>query len=319
MTRAAFVCAALVLTLLVLGMFLAPLFAPAAPGPVPTETKPAAEASVALLGSGSDPLCAPLYPALEELCRARNWRLVTYDCKGSAVSQKGQMEDFLRTETADVAVVFSLLEQEELDRQVKALSAKCAVVTVGQGAKRGAAAHVGGEETEKLAAVSAWLKENLKGDREVLLLTDGPDEDAERRYDQALSRENVTILDKNYTWGGAFYAQRYLNTALESFPQAKAVLCTSRHGTQGAAAALAEKHLRDKVKIVALDYDPAMADDLALGELDAAAALSPKEAAEWVAELLPKVLNKEKVEEKSLTYHILTPENVDELELGYKS
>lgn len=318
-TRAAFVCAALVFALLVLGLLLKPLFAPAAPTPAPTPSAaPAPEAAVVLLGDGSNPLCAPLYPALEELCAAKNWRLVTYDCKGSAASQKGQIEDVLRVETADAAVLFSVLDQEELDKQVQALGAKCAVVTVGRRAKRGAAAHVGGEEDEKLRAVAAWLKDGGKGGRSALLLTDEPDEAAQRRYARTLSKEKVTVLDNGYTWGGAFYAQRYLNSALETFPETDAVLCASPSGVQGAAAALEEKKLRDGVKIVALDYDPSLADALALGNLDAAAALSPQEAAEAVADLLPKVLKQEKIQENPLEYHILTPENVDELELGYE-
>lgn len=311
-------CAALVLVLLVLGLLLKGLLAPA-PAPAPTPSaKPAPEAAVVLLGDGSNPLCAPLYPALEELCAANNWRLVTYDCKGSAASQKGQIEDVLRVETADAAVLFSVLDQEALDEQVQALGAKCAVVTVGQRAKGGAAAHVGGEEDGQLRAVAAWLRGDRKGRGRALLLTDEPDEAAEERCIKALSKGKVTVLDNNYTWGGAFYAQRYLNSALETFPETDAVLCASPSGVQGAAAALEEKKLRDGVKIVALDYDPSLADALALGNLDAAAALSPTEAAEAVTRLLPKVLSQEKLQEKPLEYHILTPENVDELELGYE-
>lgn len=277
---------------------------------------------IAFFGSSQDPLCAPLFSAMEELCGEKGWRLISYDCKGRAAGQKGQMEDFLRTETADIAVVFSLLEQEELDRQAKALAAQCPVVTVGQAvnvsARRYVAAHVGGDETERARTLAEYLKKNRKAGQGVLLLTDLPDEEAERRIQRAFSDQRVEVLGKNYTWNGAVYAERYLTTALDDIDNVGAVVCTSRHGTTGTWNTLQEKDLRDRVKIVSLFYEPAMADDLALGELDAAVAVSPKEAAELVAEVIPKALNKEKVEETSWGYHILTPENVDELELGYE-
>lgn len=322
-TRAAFFCAALVLALLLLRPLFDVILFPAAPEqPSPSPAPSPAAPAVAFFGASTDPFCAPLYDGLEELCRTEGWRLLSYDCRGNAKSQKGQMEDFLRTETADIAVVYSVLEQSELNVQVKALRGTCPVVTVGSQAgalgKRYVAAHVGGAETGRTAALCEYFKTQRRGTWEVLLLADLPDEAAEELYRREFSKENVTILDKNYTWGEKFYAERYLKTGLDSFPQADAIVCTSRHSTAGALSSLRERDLRGAMAIVSLFYDPAMADSLALGDLDAAVALAPKEALERLTELLPKVLKQEKIEEKSLTYHILTPENVDELELGYE-
>lgn len=315
LTRAALLCAALVFLLAVLApAFVQVLFPKQAPLPQNID-RPAPAASVVLLGSGSDPLCAALYPALEDFCAGQNWRLVTYDCKGDPVSQKGQIEDFLRTETGDIAVVFSVLEQQELDEKAADLAAQCAVVTVGQGvsaSRRGyVAAHVGADEEAGLRALAKYVKERMERGQGALLLTEGPDEAAEERCRRAFSREKVEVLDNNYTWGGAVYARRYLSTALENFPETAAILCDSRHGVQGAARALEEQGLRDRVRIVALTYAPGMEDDLAVGDLDAAVAVSAKEAAEKLTQALPKVLKKEPVEEILLTPTLLTVETAD--------
>ena len=125
------------------------------------------------------------------------------------------------------------------------------------------------------------------------------------------------MLDENYTWGDKIYAERYLETGLDRFPEADAIVCASRHGTRGSLNTLRQRELREKIKILSLTYDPSLDDDLALGDLDAAAALSPKEAAEATVGLLPKVAKGEKVEETVLEYHVLTPENINETDLGY--
>lgn len=322
-TRAAFLCAALVLALLLLQPLTAAIVASTRPAPTPAPSPSAAPEThtVALFGASSDPFCAPLYAALEELCEAQGWRLVSYDCRGYAVNQTGQIEDFLRTGTADVAVLYSVLEQEDLNDRVKELHKVCPVVTVGQEvervAKRYVTAHVGTDETERVRTLADYFKDNLKRDKGILLLCDVPDAAAERLYEQTLSKEKVTVLGKNYSWGAAVYAQRYLNS-VDSFYDVGGILCTSRHGTAGAAATLEEKKLRDRIKIASLYYEPAMADDLALGGLDAAVAVAPREAGELLAELLPKVIKGEKTEEKTLTPILLTPENMDEVDLGYE-
>lgn len=320
-TRAAFVCAALVFALAlvwVLGAALSRAPEPSAVTPAPA----GAEKRVVWFGSSADPFCAPLFDAVEDLCQENGWRLISYDCKGSAVGQTGQMEDFLRTETADVAVVYSVLETEELNEQAKALAAACPVVTVGQqvgaSARRYVAAHIGGDEDQRTQTLAQYLAENGKGER-VLLMTEVPDETVEQKEIRAFSKENVTVLDHNYTWGGQTYAERYLNTALDTFETVDAVVCVSRHGAAGAQAVLTERKLRDSTQIVSLRYEPAMADDLALGVLDAAAAFSPKEAGEGLAKVLPSVMNGKETEGVSLTPVLLTPENAAETELGYGS
>lgn len=322
-TRAAFLCAALVLALLLLQPLTAAIVAanrpaPAtSPSPAPSPDAPA----VVFFGAANHPFCAPLYTELEDLCAERGWRLIQYDCLGYAVNQTGQLEDFLRTETADVAVLYSVLEQDDLNDRVKELHKVCPVVTVGQEvgrtAKRYVAAHIGVDETERIRALATYFKKNLKRNSGILLLCDVPDAAAERLYEQTLSEEKVTVLGKNYSWGAAVYAQRYLNS-VEDFDHVGGVLCTSRHGTVGTAATLEEKKLRDRIKIASLSYEPAMADDLALGDLDAAVAVAPREAGELLAELLPKIIKGEKIEEKTLTPILLTPENIDEVDLGYE-
>lgn len=324
LTRAAFCCAALVLALLLLQpMFSVIIHGKTELGGTEEPAGPKEEAvRIVFLGDGSDPFCAPLYPVLEELCAEEGWRLVSYDCRGGEISQKGQIEDFLRTETADLAVIYPVLEPSERNTQIKALAAKCPVVTVGNRpgvtAERYVAAHVGGEEGERLETLCGYLKKNKKESEGVLLLMDYVDEAAEGRYQRGFSKENVEILGKNYTWGAPFYAERYLTTALDDIPAVGGVVCVSRHGTQGTLDTLRKKGMREDVKIAALFYEPAMADDLALGELDAAVAFSPKEAGERLEELLPKVLKKETVKEQPLTPVLLTPENINKVELGYE-
>lgn len=313
LTGAAFLCVALVLLRLVASL---DLFAPQTEA---VASSPAAEKqTVVFLGSSADPLCEPLFSDLEGLCTERGWRLISYDSKGRAAGQKGQIEDFLRTEAADAAVLWPVLEGEELDGQIKALAERCPVVTVGQrpgtAAARLTGSHVGADETEQLRTLAGYLKKNMEKGQGALLLTDLPDEDAEERIRRVFSVERVDILGNNYTWGGAVYAERYLKTALDEVENVGAVVCVSRAGTMGTWNTLQEKGLRDKVKIVSLFYEPAMADDLALGELDAAVTVSPKETAKCLAELLPKVLKGEKTAPKALTPVLLTPENVDEAE-----
>lgn len=323
-TRAAFLCAALVLTLLLLQPLTAAIVASTRPASTPAPSPsvaPETTRTVAFFGAASDPFCAPLYAGLEELCGSQGWRLVSYDCRGYAVNQTGQIEDFLRTGTADVVVLYSVLEQDDLNDQVKELHKVCPVITVGQEvghtAKRYVAAHVGVDETERVRTLADYFKDDLKRDKGILLLCDVPDAAAERLYEQTLSKEKVKVLGKNYSWGDAVYAQRYLNS-VDSFYDVGGILCTSRHGTAGAAITLEEKKLRDRIKITALSYEPAMADDLALGGLDAAVAVAPREAGELLAELLPKVIKGEKIEEKTLTPILVTPENMGEVDLGYE-
>lgn len=321
-TRAAFCCAALVLLLLVIGGLSGIQDRSAStPEPPPTPTPRETVGVAAVFGTTGDPFCAAYLSNLEELCEAGGWRLIQYDCVGRTNIQQGQIEDFLKNETADVAILYAVGEQEELEARAKALYKHCPVVTVGRPvrpvAKRYVAAHVGAEANGQIKALCGYFNESRPKVEKVLILLDLPDEEREARK-QTFEDGNVAVLDENYTWGDKIYAERYLETGLELFPEADAIVCASRNGTQGALNSLHQKDLRSTVKIAALDYDQSMAEDLALGDLDAAAVLSPKEMAEAVAELLPKALKKEKIEEKPLAYHVLTPENMDKLDLGYE-
>lgn len=319
-TRAAFLCAALVLVLLLLQPLTAAIVASTRPASTPAPSPSAAPEihTVAFFGDASDPFCAPLYPALEELCKRQGWQLIQYDCRGRAAAQQGQLDDFMRNEVADVAVLYPLAESEELTKQVKALYKCCNVVTVSQQprtvASRYIAAHVGPAQSGRVDALCDYLDRALSKSKEVLLISDLPDPDISKEYQQEFSKRDVTVLDENYTWGDKIYAERYLETGLELFPQADAIVCASRHGTRGSLNSLRDKSLRSKIKIVALDYTPEMEEDLILGELDAAVTLLPKDAAEQVTELLPKLLNAEQLEERFLAYHVLTPHNIGELD-----
>lgn len=312
--RAAFLCAALVL----LTFLLPPLDQPTAPTPAPSPSSGPPATVVAFFGDGSDPLCAPLYAALRDLAKERGWRLISYDCKGSADNQLGQLQDFLRHETANGAVVYSRLDREELDRQVEALyDATGHVVTIGQQAGSSAGRYVSAHLAsggESLNAAAAYFQKALRGNEGVLLLSDLPDPDWEAACTNAFEAQGIAILDHGYTWTGEAYAQRYLETALEAFPEAKGILCTSRAGTVGAWNTLQEKGLRDRVKLVSLAYDAAVGDDLALGQLDAAVTVSPREAAELLEEVLPSVLEGKRPGVKTLTPVLLTPDSLDQAE-----
>lgn len=274
---------------------------------------------LAFFGSAADPLCAPLYQGLQDFCTQHSWRLISYDCRKNATNQIGQIEDFLRRETANIAVLYSFLEPKDLNEQAKTLHAVCPLVTVGDkpSSGRSVTAHIGWDETEQIRVLAQYFSEKLKQDEGVLLLTDGPDEMAERRCIQGFSKENVEILDKNYSWLGEIYVERYLNTALENFPAARGVVCTSTYGTRGTLNSLNDRGLRDSYLIASLSYDPSMADDLALGGLDAAVAFSANELVENLTEILQKAIKSEDIEEKQLTPVLLTPENIDTIDLGY--
>lgn len=273
---------------------------------------PGAEPPVAaFFGSSADPLCEGLFDDMEELCRREGWRLISYDCKGKPVSQKGQTEDLLRTETADVAVIWPVLEAEELDEAIEPLAKQCPVVAVGKRpegkAARLIAAYVGEDEQEQLAALAEYLQAGQDNVQGALLLTDIPDKPLEARYQRELSALHVEVLGNNYTWTGAVYARRYLITALDDIPGVDAVICTSRPGTEGTWNTLREKELRDKVLIVRLGWDQRVEDDLAVGALDAAVTVSPEELARRLGEVLPKALKGEKPGAVTLTPVLLAP------------
>lgn len=317
--RAAFLCAALVL----LAFLLPPLDQPTAPSPAPSPSPSPPATVVAFFGDGSDPLCAPLYAALRDFAKERSWRLISYDCKGSADNQLGQLQDFLRHETADGAVVYSRLDQEELDRQVEALyDATDRVVTIGQqagsSASRYVSAHIASGGTP-LNAAAAYFQKALRGEEGVLLLSDLPDPDWEAACTNAFEDQGIAILDHGYTWTGEAYAQRYLETALEAFPEAKGILCTSRVGAEGSYKTLKDKGLDDQVTVFSLAFDPAVAEDLALGRLDAAVTTSPAEVADLLEELLPQVLDGQRPGTRTPATLILDAgDEIDLAQLGYE-
>lgn len=313
LTRAAFLCAALVL----LTFLLPPLDRPPAPSPAPSPSSGPSATVVAFFGDSGDPLCAPLYSALRDFAKERSWRLISYDCKGSADSQLGQLQDFLRHETADGAVVYSRLDQEELDRQVEALYKTGPVVTIGQQAGSSAGRYVSAHIAsggESLNAAAAYFQKALRGEAGILLLSDLPDPDWEAACTNTFEDQGIAILDHGYTWTGEAYAQRYLETALEAFPDTAGILCTSRAGIEGSYKTLKDKGLDGQVLLFSLAFDQALSEDLALGRLDAAVTTSPAEVADLLEELLPQVLDGQRPGVKTLTPVLLTPDSLDQAE-----
>lgn len=321
-TRAAFLCAALVLVLALLHPLFSVIFRSMWPDPTPTTPPPSSDPPsatvIVLFGSASDPLYTRFAQSFDRLCADNGWRLISYDCRGKATNQKGQIEDFIRKETADIAVLFSVMEQEEQDAQIKELRKKCKIITVGQKAGlvagRYVAAHISADETERIRIAADYFRDDLKQNEGILQLSDVPDDAAEALYEKVFSQENVTVLGKNYTWTGVVYAERYLNVAFDYYEGIGGIFCTSHFGTEGSLNILRERGLRDQVKIVCLNYEPSMADSIALGGMDAAVAIDYGKGVEILQDTLQKAIKGEEIGDKTLPLLLITAANVDDLD-----
>lgn len=275
---------ALALTLavaLLLAARLALALWPSVPGdapPQPSPTAPEPEPTLALLGSSADPKCEPLYDALETWCRSNGWAFISYDCYGWPVSQGGQVEDLLRTERADVALLWPTGSQEELDGWAKALhNADCQVITLNRRVSAGCEAYVDchlAPDPDALAAAAAEFLATLpNAGREVLLLADLPDDPLVSSTQDALERAGLTVAESSVCWGQSQYAREYLSWALELHPNPGAILSLSSAGIPGAQEALGDQ----SIPILLLNCDPDGLDDPAPDGPDAVLGVSTQE------------------------------------------
>ncbi len=223
------------------------------PAPVPDASyAPQPERALALLGNAQDPWCAPLFDEIRPWAAEQGWRLVSYDCAGSVQTQKGQLDDLLRTEEVAAAILYDLGDSDWRGEAVERME-RAGVQAV---------------------TLSRWSDGDLGPDPQVLwtadweggvlVLADLPDDPALFAAQTALGDK---LLGNGACWATPEYAADYLNQALPLYPRTAAVLCLSREGALGAKDYIAERHLN--IKAVCLDPDPETAADLALGRVDA--------------------------------------------------
>lgn len=215
---------------------------------------------LAFLGDGQDPWCAPLFDQLRPWAQDRGWSLVAYDCAGSVQTQRGQLEDLLRSEDAAAAILYDLGNGDWLDEAKEELEkAEVQCVTL----SRWGEADVGLVPGQPWTAVMKYL------DAPVLLLTDLPE-------DLRLSAIQEALGDRLEGYGACWstpeYAANYLDQALPLYPQVGGVLCLSRAGALGAKEAVSQTAASPqalRVKVLCVDPDPETEVDLALGRIDA--------------------------------------------------
>lgn len=222
---------------------------------------PRPERTLAFLGDAQDPWCAPLFDELRPWAKAQGWTLITYDCAGSVKTQRGQLEDLLRTETAAAAVLYDLGDGDWRTEAVETLErADIQTVTL----SRQGPADVGLAQDQPWAAAMEYF-----GDGDVLLLTDLPDDPGLSAIQEALGPR---LAGHGACWSTPQYAADYLAQALPLYPRVSGVLSLSRHGAVGAKQALESR--APGVKVLCLDASPEAAFDLALGRIDAVAEVS---------------------------------------------
>lgn len=157
---------ALALGGLFLGLFasLAGCGAPEEAVPTPTPS-PEPAFTVAFSGSSNDSWSWAVGRELEARCEERGWTLISYDCKGRAVSQEGQLEDILSQGEADVAVVCGV-DEATLDAGVEALyRGGVKVITLdrqaGYDARRFVECHVGPDQDAAVEALAEFLEDRF--------------------------------------------------------------------------------------------------------------------------------------------------------------
>lgn len=286
--------------------------------PSPTVTSQPQGQTLALLGSSADPKCAPLYRSLEKWARANGWAFISYDCQGWAVSQKGQVEDLLAHEEVDVAVLYAVGSQEELDGWAKALhDGGCRVITLGQAASSQGEEYVDchiSPDAEALAKAAA----KLVSGHWVLLQVDLPGAPSVSATLAALEKAGLEVAEYGACWGQSQYAREYLAGALERHPGVDAVLCLSREGAQGAREAVDARRQSGTVSVLCLDCTPGILEDLTLGGPDAAVGVSLRETTDQLIQAIPKVAQGERLGNLSLDVVTATAETAKSIDLGYQ-
>lgn len=287
------------------------------PPPSPAVSPQAQSRTLALLGSSADPKCQPVYDALEEWARANGWAFVSYDCHGWAVGQKGQVEDLLAHEGHDVAVLYAVGSQEELDGWAKALhDGGCRVITLGQSVSRDSEGYVDchiGPDAQALVSAAAKL---VPG-QTALLQVDLPEDPMAEATLAAMGKAGLEVAEYGACWGQSQYAREYLEGALERHPGVDAILCLSREGARGAREALEARGQSGSVSVLCLDCTPGILEDLVLGEVDAAVGVSLGETAGQLTQAIPRVAQGTHLGRVALDVVTATAENAQSIDLGY--
>lgn len=217
--------------------------------------------TLAFFGDGSDPWCEPLFEELGDWTKEKGWRLVTYDCRGSATVRQGQVEDLLRTEKAQAALLYTPGAVQSLADQRELLD-KAQVKTITLSPWGGA--DVGPDAQDLRKAV-----EGLFGTRrDVLLVVDAPEDDSTQAALDALAQASLNVAEYGSCWSQSQYAREYLNGALERHPYVGGVVCLDREGAWGAAQALEAIGERHEIAVLCLDQSREALEDLALGRFD---------------------------------------------------
>lgn len=256
---------------------------------------------LAFFGSSADPWCRELSDGLDRWAGEQGWDLIAYDCKGDPAAQKGQVEDLVRLERADVAVVYPVGNAEQLTDWAETLSqAKVPVVALSRQSLEvveHVACRVCPEAGEPYASVAGWFH---GGD--LLLLADLPDDPGVETAREALEDNGARVMDYGACWGNETYAADYVTQALERFSRADGVVAFSRAGALGAGDAAGD----EDVTVLCLEYGPAVEEDLALGRIDAAVEVPAQEALQALESCIPKVHDGEGEDFYPLAVHIRT-------------
>ena len=237
---------------------------------------------LAFFGSSADLWWEELFDGLDWWAENQGWALITYDCKGDPTAQKGQVEDLVRTERADVAVLYTVGDEAQLTRTLS--EAKVPVVVLSRRsleAVPGAACRVCPEVGEPFAAIARQFPAGSG----LLLLSDLPDDPMVETARETLQANGARALDHGACWWVEQYAGEYLAQALERFPQPDGVVAFSRAGALGAKDALDGKD----VPVLCLEYGPAVEEDLAQGDIDATVEVPAQEALRALETCIPKV------------------------------
>ncbi len=276
-------CAAAVLAVCCLGLVRL-LGAPKTPDVVHVSSAARSDRpTLAFFGDGTDPWWEELSDGLDRWADEQGWALITYDCNGNPTARKGQVEDLARRERADAAVLCGVGDGEQLTDWAQTLSeAKVPVVVLSRhslGDIENVACRVCPEAGEPFASIADWFHGGG-----LLLLADLPDDPLVETAREVLADNGAQVLDYGACWGAEEYAADYLARTLDSFPQTGGVLAFSRAGALGAKSVLGDRD----VPVLCLTYGPAVEEDLALGELDAAVEVPAREALRALEICIPK-------------------------------
>lgn len=242
----------------------------AAPRAVPTASAPPEKAgTLAFFGDSGDPWCRSAMEDLPAWAKEKGWGLITYDCRGNPTIRAGQVEDLLRVERADVAVLCGMNDHADKTDWTEALDrAGLRVITLDAHdvePDEAVDCALSAAEGQPYLAAAQWLGRGAS----VVLMADLPDDPAVEQAKEVLARQGVTVLDYGACWSTARFAQDYVAMAAERWSGLDGVVAFGRQGALGAKAALG-----DRGKVLCLSWEEAMEADLADRRLDAAVEVS---------------------------------------------